>query len=81
MLVDSVLNSTGDPSTSERDDRKRIRKWLFSPDEVFNQAMFQISVQSNRTSSKTGAWFLDGPEYVHWSSTNNSFLWLCGKSK
>ncbi|KZP32132.1 hypothetical protein FIBSPDRAFT_552543 [Athelia psychrophila] len=58
-------------STSDRD--VRIYQWLAAPDSSGN-----FHAARKKHHDKTGAWFIEGREYVNWKDRPDSALWIYG---
>ncbi|KAF7974001.1 hypothetical protein HWV62_13619 [Athelia sp. TMB] len=62
------------------DREKEIYQWLAAPDTSGN-----YNAAREKHHETTGAWFLEGDEFVHWKETPGSALWIngtpgCGKT-
>ena len=53
-----------------------VSRWIFAPEDIFDQTAFQSSAQRKRKEPNTGAWFLEGPALERWKLEKGSFLWL-----
>ena len=63
----------GSCSTPDDELRKKICEWLSPPDPSTNH---NAALQARHEG--TGDWFLEGQEFLKWTTTPGSFLWIHG---
>ena len=54
--------------------RDKIRSWLKPPDPTIN---YNTAIEARQVG--TGAWFIQSQDFVDWTTTPGSFLWIRGK--
>ncbi|KAL2047254.1 hypothetical protein N7G274_001273 [Stereocaulon virgatum] len=81
QLAEDFASSRGEKRQMQMDQRrKEIIAWLSKTDPSINHVN-----QRKKHQATTGDWFLKVSEFLTWSTTSNSFLWLygaagCGKT-
>ena len=53
--------------------REKIRSWLKPPDPTTN---YNTAIEARQVG--TGAWFMQSQDFVDWTTTPGSFLWIRG---
>ncbi|KZP24030.1 ankyrin [Athelia psychrophila] len=66
--------------SEDKVDKEKIYRWLDAPDSSGN-----FLAAREKHHGKTGAWFIEGDEYITWKKTPDSALWVygtpgCGKT-
>ena len=53
--------------------REKICLWLKPPDPTTN---YNTAIEARQVG--TGAWFIQSQDFVDWTTTPGSFMWICG---